>query len=729
LRLVGKEAAMNSGKSGGKASVRPRSYLRYLFLPALAAVVLGGMFLIMAAKPEGELPEASTRPDNPGPLPPEPPEAKVVLPRESSPLAIDQQSERFDWQPEELRAVFGTHHGRQCGGMYCLAYRPDGKWLASGGDDWLIRIHDAATLREITVLRGHTARVTAIAFSPDGNTLASVSGREDNTIRLWDLRGAPRQTAVLPGCDLNFSAALRFSADGKRLAVAGLFGGFVEVWDLSGEKPRSIAKPRHGDYRPVGVAFSRDLKRLVAGTQQNANQRLWEIAGDKLVPGAILEGFEDLCANGVFSPDEKLLALAEIGGGNRTKIPVRLWDMSGPTPRPAGVFHAARSPGPLAFSPDGKSLALSDYEGVHWLGLERTPLVRKATIQDHTKSTAGVVAFAPDGRTLACSFADGISLWDLTGNKPSLRGPFPGHSAKITALTLGPTGKALLLGCPGDTARLIERDRGLFPERALLENVKVSTFAPDGRTFATASGASVRLWSLRQGKVVRRGSLDVDHPVSMMRFSPNGQVLALAGEEGEATLWKLSGPQHLLCGATEPPQALEFTPDGARLAVQTRSEIVLWDVAAGKRVRTWKLETRQGALHLGERWLTATGDDKGFVRVWALEGKRAQGDPLFSVAAGRRHGWGRSAIRRGCSRRGRQRSGDRAGRQAGRVGGKRRPVDRLGYGRRQGVAELADAYRGGAGRLPRRPTPGHLERQRNGLSAQAALTNSALVAR
>ena len=94
--------------------------------------------------------------------------------------------ERAAGQPRDLVGLLGSHRGRHWGHVYCLAYSPDGKTLASGGDEKAVHLWDAVTLREVALLR-HTDSVPALAFSPDGRTLAA--GAADGTIRLWDLRG------------------------------------------------------------------------------------------------------------------------------------------------------------------------------------------------------------------------------------------------------------------------------------------------------------------------------------------------------------------------------------------------------------------------------------------------------------------------------------------------------------------------------------------------------------
>src|ERR1700693_4571598 len=99
-----------------------------------------------------------------------------------SPLSAQEAKLRDTLQGHQTAVVF-------------LAYSPDGKTLASGGDD-TIKLWDVATGKERATLRGHTKGGFSVAFSPDGKTLASGSG--DRTIKLWDLAGG-KERATLKG--------------------------------------------------------------------------------------------------------------------------------------------------------------------------------------------------------------------------------------------------------------------------------------------------------------------------------------------------------------------------------------------------------------------------------------------------------------------------------------------------------------------------------------------------
>src|SRR4051794_29171285 len=95
----------------------------------------------------------------------------LVGPAASSPLSAQRP------KPGEM-----TSNGVVC----CVTFSPDGKTLASGGDDKTIRLWDVATRKQRASLKGHTDLVWSVAYSPDGEALASVS--KDTTIKLWDVQ-------------------------------------------------------------------------------------------------------------------------------------------------------------------------------------------------------------------------------------------------------------------------------------------------------------------------------------------------------------------------------------------------------------------------------------------------------------------------------------------------------------------------------------------------------------
>ena len=109
-----------------------------------------------------------------------------------------------------------------------MAFSPDGRRLASIGRDPVARIWDAGTGAPVAALRGHAAGIHSLAYRPDGKVLATGGDFPDNTVRLWDAAsGAPLSTS--PGHE-NEVRWLTFSPDGSRLATASM-DQTVRLWD------------------------------------------------------------------------------------------------------------------------------------------------------------------------------------------------------------------------------------------------------------------------------------------------------------------------------------------------------------------------------------------------------------------------------------------------------------------------------------------------------------------
>ena len=110
-----------------------------------------------------------------------------------------------------------------------MAFSPDGRLLASGGDEKTVRLWDPATGQEMRTLIGHTSSVKGVAFSPDGQLLAS-SGSTDWTVRLWDPATGQELRSLIG--HTRFVNSVAFSPDGRLLAISG-DDKTVWLWDFT----------------------------------------------------------------------------------------------------------------------------------------------------------------------------------------------------------------------------------------------------------------------------------------------------------------------------------------------------------------------------------------------------------------------------------------------------------------------------------------------------------------
>ncbi|WP_369217781.1 TIR domain-containing protein, partial [Streptomyces flavofungini] len=334
-----------------------------------------------------------------------------------------------------------------------LTFSPDGQFLVACGDEDTARVWDvsdpdrpeqAASLSALSSLG-----IGSVAFNDQGTTLATGAG--DGTIQLWDVSDPlrPAQGARLTGHSGSVHA-LAFAPDGRTLASSASDGatldptgtearnGSVRLWSVD-EAQRSSSRVFLPSGHISGQPFSRDGNTLVGGLPST----LWWVGGDAR-PGrlATLSTFNVGGQRVSFSPDGRRLA---------TGSPLKLWDASDPA-RPKELKSAQPKEGSdtVVFSPDGALVAVSQEVGLkHGVGLWKVDgsASRRLSVLPVGGSTDLPLTFLGDGTMLATLTKDAndVQIWDIADPaRPERAATVRLGAARPTALAAA--GRLLLTG-------------------------------------------------------------------------------------------------------------------------------------------------------------------------------------------------------------------------------------------------------------------------------------------
>ena len=504
----------------------------------------------------------------------------------------------------------------QATAVHSVAASPDGGRIAWTSDDRTVRVWDSGAGMVTTLQTGGEFASQSVAMSGDGNWIAAATG--DAKVRLWNAK-----TLAEEGNPMQHAKAVRslsFNRDGEWIAT-GSEDGLVRVWDRATGRARFPRSVKH-DGSVTTVAFSPTADQIVSG-----------------------------------STDTTVRLLDAASGSEITR--------ARPDPQNDGPVES------VAFDSSGDRIAVARSNGVVQLldGHSLDVLSAFDTRQGDVKS----VAFQPGGDRIVTGGSDNtVRVWDPMTRTP-IGNPLFGHHGRVTSVIYSADGAEIVSGGSDGSVRVWDAITGLPIPAGQGREIRAVAFHPDSRGAEMASGGTdgtVKLWDSRTG--TERGKLGAASPgftgaINSLAYNDDGSLMVTGSRDGTIRVWDLKTRRPLKDLVkiyppliAQPPagdlgariQSVAFSPDGTLIAAAGNDGVVrLWDA---RTFRPLAAEIAHGVNRDGkdlpyqvwsvafspdgQRLATGSGYDHGgydvnFLQLWHVDRFGSQplgrdGDPI-----------------------------------------------------------------------------------------------------